>query len=313
MTADPPPQLYQLGLAADKFKRADSKSWRGPCPRCGGERRLLVFTDHPFPKWHCVCDNCGMKAWADQLNHALRQPVSDEQRSEWARQQAAEQERREAYRRERLAEFSNADLLAELHRRLTDEHRRQWEAWGVPADWQDYLQIGFHPHKTYIGQDGATHHSPAFTIPYFHLGFEFKTLQYRLSDPALSDRYRFTHGLGTAYYMTTPSDPIGDQVLICEGAKKAMVAAVYRPDGLTVLAVPSKSDFGGVVEAVRDCERVTVLLDPDADLQAWKLCKAIGPAARQAVLPHKLDDVLVADRAGAPRRLALALKWARPM
>ncbi|HEY5990577.1 MAG TPA: hypothetical protein VIV12_29920 [Streptosporangiaceae bacterium] len=289
----PPAELYTLGLAREQFVYSDARSWRGPCPRCGGHRRLLIFTDNPFPKWHCRCDGCGLRAWADQLAPALSQPVSEALRAEWDARNRRERESRERYRREKLAEFSQSELLAEYHERLTDAHRAWWESQGIPKAWQDHLRLGYTPDRPYRASDGQLYHSPAYTIPYFHTGFEFQTLQYRLFEPPTpTDRYRFEHGLGTTYYQAEPAEPVGEHALICEGAKKAMVAHIYGETGCSVLAVPSKSDFGGVADAVKDCERVYVLLDPDAELPARKLAAAVGDAARVVELPVKVDDAI---------------------
>lgn len=314
MTAAPF-ELGTLGLDREHFTRSDNRSWRGPCPRCGGKRRFVVWTDKPFPKWNHQCDQCGLKGFADELNTALRQPVSAEQRAEWVRRNRAADAERARYRETKLAEFTTAELWAELHARLGAAHRQQWRNWGVPDDWQDYLQLGYTPNKTYTGPDGALLTSPAYTIPYFRTGFQFVTMQYRLFDPARpDDRYRFEKGLGTTFYQALPSEPVGDRVLIVEGAKKAMVAHIHGgQDGMTVLAVPSKADFGGIAPAVKECGQVVVLLDPDAELRAHKLAAEIGPQARVAVLPDKVDDFILDDRTNAPRLVASALKWARRM
>lgn len=313
MPAEPPPELYQIGLDREHFVRADHKSWRGPCPRCGGVRRLLIFTDHPFPKWNCQCDACGLHAWADQLEPAVRQPASVEERARWAERNRREREERAARRQAKLMEFTASELWEALHAKLSAEHRAQWERWGVPAEWQDHLQLGWTPDKTYRGVDGDLHHSTAYTIPYFHTNFEFLTLQYRLSEPPTpTDRYRFEQGLGTTYYQAEPANPIGERAVIVEGAKKAMVAHIYGQPDAAVLAVPSKADFGGVVEAVKDCEVIYVLLDPDADARARKLAADIGPAARLATLPGKVDDVILGSDRGKSL-FAAALRWARPI
>jgi hypothetical protein len=286
-----PYELATLGLDRQHFVRSDHKSWRGPCPRCGGHRRFVIWTDKPFPKWNWECSQCSAKGFADQLNTALRQEVSAEQRAEWARRNNAEREAREARRREKLAEFTTGEILAELAERMGAEHRAWWERQGVPEEWQRHLRIGYEPDKVYRGEDGELHHTPAYTLPFYHTGFEFVTLQYRLFEPPTpTDRYRFETGLGTSYYQTEPTHPIGERVIICEGAKKAIVTCVQTPASYTVLAVPSKADFGGVAEAVKDCERVYVLLDPDAGYRAVKLAKDIGLRARVAELPVKVDD-----------------------
>mgnify|MGYP006935486621 CR=1 FL=1 len=312
MTAAPF-ELSTLGLDRERFVRSDGKSWRGPCPRCGGHRRFVLWTDKPFPKWNHQCDQCGLKGFADELNTSLRQPVSAEQRAEWSRRNAVEAAARAELRRRKLAEYTVAELWDELHERLTAAHRQTWRNWGVPDDWQDYLRLGYTPDKIYVGGDGEQRHSPAFTIPYFHTGFEFKTMQYRLADPDNpADRYRFEHGLGTTYYQAMPGEPVGERALIVEGAKKAMVTHIHAQlDGVTVLAVPSKADFGGVAEAVKDCGRVHILLDPDAEARAHKLAREIGPRAAVAVLPDKLDDFILDDRTAAPKLVATALRWGR--
>lgn len=312
MNRTAPRELAQIGLQVDQFKFSDQRSWRGPCPACGGHRRFVVFTDHEWPMVHGYCDECGhsIKSW-----ERVTCQITDEQRAA-AQAKAAEQERiREQHRREILARFTTSELFEELNQRLSAEHRAQWEAWGVPVDWQDYLKLGFTPDKTYRDSTGTLRHTPAYTIPYFHYNKssalrEFITLQYRLfeaENPA--DRYRFENGLQAAYYMTVPTEPIGDEIVICEGAKKGIVTRVSLTN-LCVLAVPSKGSWGGVVEAVKQCGRVHVLLDPDATVQAVKLARAIGKQARVVRLNHKVDD-LVLQYGLDPRDFQAALKWSR--
>lgn len=298
MSVPPPLELYQLGLDRDAFVRADAKSWRGPCPRCGGTRRLLIFTDHPFPKWHCRCDGCGLKAWADQLEPAVRVELTPQEKADFAARNQREREAQAARRREKLAEFSSAELWEEQAERMTATHRQWWVSQGVPVEWQEHLRLGYVPEKVYRGADGLLHTSPAYSIPYFHTGFEFVTLQYRLENPPTpTDRYRFEAGLGTSYYQAQPAAALGEQVIICEGAKKAIVACVNTPETYTVLGVPSKSDFGGVTEAVKEAATVYILLDPDAGQRAHKLAGLIGAAARVVTLPVKVDDAFVHYRA----------------
>lgn len=291
---DAPQELSQLGLDRENFKRSDSKSFRGPCPKCGGERRFVIWTDRPFPKWNFACDRCGVKGFADQLNPSVKQELTPQQKREFAERKAAEQAARDRVRLERLNEYTVGEICAHLAGRMTAEHQQWWEGQGIPAAWQRYLRLGFDPARKYRGDDDELHTSPAYAIPYYHTGFELVTVQYRLANPPNpADRYRWEQGLGTAYYQTMPDLPIGDRVVICEGAKKAIVTAVNTPEDRTVLGVPSKSDFGGVAAAVKDCGEVVVLLDPDAGLRAHKLAREIGPQARIATLPVKVDDGLM--------------------
>ena len=312
MNRTAPIELAQIGLDPQAFKYSDEKSWRGPCAVCGGHRRFVMFTDHEWPMWFGYCSDCGkeIKAW-----QTVTCQITDEQR-EAARQRADDQARiREQHRREMLSKFTTAELWAELNRRLSAEHRTQWESWGVPIDWQDYLELGYMPDKAYYDSAGTLRKTPAYTIPYFHYSDtthdkQFQTMQYRLfeaENPA--DRYRFEHGLQATYYQTVPTDPIADQVVICEGAKKGIVTRISLTD-LCVLAVPAKGSWGGVVEAVKQCGRVYVLLDPDATLQAVRMARAIGKQAHVVRLNNKVDDLCI-NYGLTSRDFEYALKWSR--
>lgn len=294
MSRAAPVELARMGLDPAAFHYSDDRSWRGSCPRCGGHRRCLVFADHPFPKWRVQCDECGLKAWADQLNESLKQPVPDELRREWAERRRQEDERRERARRERVDAYTVAATWRQYHDCMTDAERALWRAAGIPDDWQDYWHLGYTPDKLYRRGEELCH-SAALTIPYFHAGWQFQTMQFRLmsaADPA--DRYRFEYRLPATYYNTDPSAPIQDTAIICEGAKKAMVVRLCLGQKCpSVLAVPSKSAGCGVEAAVSQCGRVWVMLDPDAEAAAVRLGRAIGAAARVVRLPAKADDFLL--------------------
>ena len=143
MTTPAPFELARLGLDRDKFQRAGAKGWRGPCPRCGGNRHLLIFTDHPFPKWHCECQSCGLKAWADQLNAAVRVEFTPDEKRRYAEMKARQDAAKEKQRLEKLDEYTAAELWAAYARKMTEEHRRWWVGQGVPVLWQEHLRIRF--------------------------------------------------------------------------------------------------------------------------------------------------------------------------
>jgi hypothetical protein len=216
------------------------------------------------------------------------------------------EERRAAERSRKLADFSTRELWEELHKRMGDEQREWWRTAGIPDSWQDYLHLGYDADKAYMHGDELLH-SPAYTIPYFRTGWQFQTMQYRLVNPANpEDRYRFEAGLGTSYYMTTPSVAVGDQVVICEGAKKAIVVKIYGDEeNTTILGIPSKTDWksNGTLEAVKNSGRVWIMLDPDCwqtpeGVNDWTpqpvlLARAIGKSARIIECPVKADDAFM--------------------
>jgi hypothetical protein len=257
-------------------------------------------------------DNVGFVEAANRLGWDGQ--VKDNQEIERRARERAAQTQIESKRRAdeldaMLAEYTTEEVWAAFSRRMTQENRSWWNGRGVPNGWQDYLQLGFTGDKIYRGIDNALYHSPAYTIPYFHTGFDFRTIQYRLENPQRpQDRYRFERDLKATYYQTDPNGEIGDAAIICEGAIKAMVARIYgaTDPGIHVLAIPARDTFGGVVDAVKACKRVWVCLDPDCwdkpekASQDWKpapvkLAKLIGPAARIVRLVGKVDDMILSD------------------
>ena len=299
MNSTPPAEFSMIGLDAGRFRKAGPNEWHGVCPMCGGTDRMVIFTNRPFPSWNFFCRKCHPdNGWIDELKPALKQrqdsPEWEAKRTEWDRQRAALAVQRQVEIDQRIADLTAGEIWEAFNRRLTADStaRAWWESQGVPIDWQDYLKLGYMPEKIF-NHNGVTMSCPAYTIPYFHESWAFVTMQYRLTAPPNPhDKYRFEAGLGAPYYMVRPSEPISGQVIVCEGAKKAIVTAAYTETTATVLAVPSKSGWraSGILGAVKDAERVWVILDPDAEKEARDFGEAIGPVARIVSLPVKIDD-----------------------
>lgn len=292
----PPIEFAQLGLDVDTFKYSDKKSWRGACPQCGGKRRFVMFTDNEWPLYHGYCDECGTKIKAWERVKVKYDPMKAEAiRAEQAREQAE----REESRRKKLAEFTTAELWAELRDRMTTENIEWWESQGVPEDIQRYLSIGFKADKMYYDSERVERHSPAYTIPWFGQGFEFKTMQYRLCGENITDRYRFEYGLpggGSCYYMSDPSEPIKDRVIICEGAKKAIVTWFHLLPNFTewtVLGTASNNTLTPALEATKDCGQRYLILDPGSERKAFMTAKT-EKNLKAVYLPDKIDDLFLA-------------------
>lgn len=290
-------QFLQIGLQVDKFSYSDERSFRGPCPNCGGNRRFVIFVDHEWPLNHGYCDECGtkIKAWKIvKVEHDQHKIAALE--AERAREETARAE----YRKKRLAEFTTSELWAELRDRMTVEHIEWWEKQGVPEDIQRYLSIGFQKDKMYYDADRNERHSPAYTIPWFGLNFEFKTMQYRLCGDGIVDRYRFEYGLaggGEHFYMADPAEPIKDKVIICEGAKKAIVTWFHLSDmtKYTVLACASNNTLTPVLLATKDCGERFLILDPGSERKMLETAKK-EPNMKAVYLPEKIDDLFLAGQ-----------------
>jgi len=285
----PPLELLQMGLDVNSFTYSDRKSWRGACPKCGGNRRFLVFTDNEFPLWFGRCDICGMeiKAWTkvkvkyDPIRAAALQAEREREDAE-----------RAEYRRVKLAEFTTREIWNELHERMTSDHIDWWESQGIPEGILNYLHIGYTADKGFYNKEKELLHSPAFTIPWFGQGFKFNTMQYRLINDH-DRRYIFEDALGGGkfYYMTEPDQPIGDKVVICEGAKKSIVTQFWLiPEGFTVLAASSANTFDAALEATKDCGLRYIIMDPGSEYWEKKAVATNKKTTHAVRLPYKIDD-----------------------
>jgi hypothetical protein len=291
-----PPELSRIGADLARFHWVGRDELHGPCVYCGGHDRMAIFTKRSFPHWNWFCRKCHPEnGWLDEINPNLKEPLSQDKLNEMKLKRDAEESRRRLELDRVLQDYTSREVWDAYQRKLTDEHRLWWEKQGVPNGWQDYLRLGYTPEKVYRNKAGELISSPAYTIPYFHQGFSFKTMQYRLFDaPDPNDRYRFENGLDATFYMTMPDRPLADQAVICEGAKKAMVVSIRAGnDNMTVLGIPSKSTTGGIEEYVKDCGRVYIVLDPDAIDKARDLARRVGNSARVIDLPVKADDAFL--------------------
>lgn len=291
-----PTELHQIGLDAHQFKYSDTRSWRGPCPVCGGHRRFVIFTDHDFPLWHGYCDECGtkIKAW-----EKVRVQYDPQRAAALEAARAREEAERAEYRKNKLSEFTTAELWAELRDRMTQKDVDWWEQQGIPEDIQRYLSIGYKADKMYYDAERNEQHSPAYTIPWFGLNFTFKTMQYRLNALNIPDRYRFEYGLpggGSCYYMADPSEPIKDRVIICEGAKKAIVTWFHLAaiTDFTVIAASSNNTLAPALEATKDCGQRFLILDPGSEKKSFNTARE-NKNLKAVYLPMKIDDMVLAE------------------
>jgi hypothetical protein len=323
-------------ILRDAEEANGNRAW---CPLCqngssdGNHTPAMSIRDTRY-----FCFGCG--ASGDAIDYIMRRnnvqfqeacrilgwDGNEVDQQELIRTQAARQQQRERENATRaaeldavLSEYSTEEIWKAFNRRLTEEHRAWWVGRGISVEWQNYLQLGYIPDKTYIGKSGVHLHSPAYTIPYFHTGYRFQTMQYRLHNPERpQDRYRFEHGLKASYYQVTPSEEIGEYAIICEGAIKSIVTQIYGGTGerVSLLAVPGRDTFGGIANAVKHCRRVWVVLDPDCWTKpenappTWepapiKLSKLIGPVSRIVRLPGKVDDMLLEGMTGESWKAAL--------
>lgn len=294
-----PTELFSLGLDVSRFRRVGRSEFHGPCPRCGGDDRFVVFTDREYPHWNWWCRQCHpQNGWIDELNPALRGEVDENYRLEAERRRSLQEEQDKIKRKHILEKYTTTELWQELHRRMTDENYRWWSEQGVPREWVDFWQFGYEREKTF-NLNGSMFTCPAYTLPKFEFGRRFVNLDYRLiGAPPTAGKYRMIKHLPAAAFISDPTkvDLCEDEIFVVEGSKKAAVVSIRAraKKFLQVIGIPSCNSWAGWDERLRDkCGRVWVIFDPDAGDWAHKFARSVGSNARIVTMPVKPDDAFV--------------------
>lgn len=180
--------------------------------------------------------------------------------------------REEARQEEIRAEQSAQQSLARIGQRLDEfhEHARNGYGryWREPHGVSDYLiqryMLGVCP------TDVQDPWIPAgLVIPYNRHG-DLTYVQYRpFVSPDPASKYRGPVGVPTRAFHTEPDEEVaGKDVLLVEGAKKAMITWMAVGHRLLVVAIPSVKPSWRVLEEVSAAKRIYVGVDPDAYLPA---------------------------------------------
>lgn len=324
--------LLSIASGDTQLKETSRNFYSGPCPFCGGEDRFVLKRDRDTGNFAWFCRGCGDGKYQDAIDYVMRRDnvsfldavkilggggtlkgVDPEVIRERERRAAEDRERRVAHLAEIMAKYTDSEVWEAFNRRMTADNRAWWRRAGIPDDWQDFWKLGFVPEKRFQ-YEGETRTSPAYTIPKFGFNWNPLNIDYRLINPPdPGNKYRPAPELPAACFLNRPDmSAVTDEAYILEGSKKAMVFAIASgiPVDTTVFGVPSKNSWAGVVDRVKSCGRVWVILDPDGIDWAAKLGKEIGPAARIIRVPFKADDGILeygmtADRWNAARKWAV--------
>ena len=301
MPAIPPSEFSTIGLDPAYFKRAGRDEWHGPCPRCGGRDRFVIFTDRDYPSWNYFCRQCDPEGgWIDELNPMLKEPLSPEKAAQIKRNAEerfykAQQEMEAAIR-----DLQQTEAWITYHEQQTDKSRRLWESWGIPEFWQDFYKLGYDPDRT-IWTDGAEWHTPTMTIPIFEAkSWECLNVRHRLlKPPSPGDKYRPERsGLPAALFVAYPDEPVRGKTLLVEGEKKAMVSFITADDPfMQAVGIPGKNPSSELLEQMDDCDPLYICMDPDARQDAVKLARQLGTERTRIIeLPDKIDDLILKHR-----------------
>lgn len=279
--------LSAAGFNGNAFKYSDTSltTMRGPCPKCGGSRRLLIWVDNPLPNWNHACDNCGFSN--NQIENVSPDIFGTQINPD---REVPDYERN-------LQDLNDSTHWLDFHHNLEDEHRKWLQDRGVPVEYQNRWLLGYTPRKSYIF-DEAVYQCPAYTIPKTGHDLRLTNLDYRLIEPVEgSGKYRSESGLLPSVFIAEPGKTDHERVFIVEGSFKAMVLHIFLEQHDWPGQVIGLPGVGSKLwqEHVYDYPTAYVMMDPDRPHITKQI--AAKAHARPIFMPVKIDDAIVAGMA----------------
>jgi len=271
--------------------------YAGPCPKCGGEDRFVVFTDGKPRYW---CRQCGYRGFLDGIlemtdeDRAAYQAASEEQRAaEAAARVKAEAKMAES--KDHLQYYSA--LLAR------PEHIAYWTGEGITMDSIHRFQLGWCAHCP-TDSEGRS----SYTIPMWREG-KLVNIRHRLETTASGDRYRPHAKHLPRKLLFNHDEAFGASTgIILEGAKKAIVLGQL---GYATVAICGKSNYDErTLAPIRHWDPAYVMLDPDATDTALDIARMLHGRGYLVKTIVKPDDLIVQGH-GSAADVALLLKYAR--
>lgn len=295
-------------------QRVSPREYSSTCPKCGGD----LHQDHSWPdrcRWFVDdkplgwCRVCGTVFWPDKA----REKMSPEDFAAWRQEQIRQEEARKRSAERALAHLRSEQTWLRYHETMGEVGRTYWEGRGIPRGWQGFWQFGWCTDQHVTLPNGYGVITPSATIPLFNEAGELMNVKHRLvrvNDPGFKYRYELA-GQGQPPFLCNLGEPIAGDVIAVEGEIKAAVTfATLDESGCIMVGLPGKSVGQAVVDTFTQAERVTIIMDPDAESDARQLAQRIGAGKCRILIPHaKIDDAILAgdiDRWGLRRWLRQA-------
>lgn len=316
MNGDLPLSLARRWGNLQFIHQAGIHEWHAECPKCGDAGHAghdkpdrFFMRDDGSPRG--FCRKCGYQDFADSDKKEFT--ITPEMRAEWIRERMEREQANFAKAKRALELLRLEASWTKWHEAMTMEQREVWHAKGVP-DWAiEYYQLGYCPAKE-IWNNGNEFVTPTMTIPVYGPGWELVNLRHRLLNPIdPNDKYRPDRaGIPAALYLTNPDDKPCGQIILVEGEIKSIVIYDRLGDYKTqVVGLPGKNPRDDLLEQLSCCDRIWIILDPDAKRQAFDIGKRLGAKrARVVNLSVKPDDAFTMYGA-EPQDFLEALRYGR--
>ena len=280
---DPKDVLQAAGFDGLRFtfNNSSMSAMRGPCPKCGGSRRLLIFIDNPVPYWNFHCDLCGFSGQkisvpADLFGISFKNEIYKPDTEG------------------NLRALNESSAWIEYHNNLNEENRIWLRNRGVPDFYQDKWVLGYVPDKAFLSY-GKLLHSPAYTIPKLDHNLNLVNIDYRLVNPPDGvGKYRSENGVPAAVFITEPGRTDQRRLFIVEGSFKAMVLFIFLVENgwedTQVIGLPGVNSKL-YQDHIFNYPEAYIMLDPDSPETTKAISRETG--AHAIYLPAKIDDAIL--------------------
>ncbi|MBA2705846.1 MAG: hypothetical protein H0U60_18575 [Blastocatellia bacterium] len=279
---DIPVAVFQkYGLTAKK----QGNEFHSPCPACGGRDRMIWYGDD---KGNGYCRQCQKTFWLMDLEKL--DPLEKLDRM----QRAKERETAErAILERRITKFHEQEAYrAGWHDGMNYAARQWWTAQGITEESIDWYGLGACKYPLVNRTTGERVEMNAYTIPIYDPDtWSVVNRQYRLDNPPAGvGKYRQEQGIpARSFYCRQHT---GGDVLIVEGAKKAIVVDQLLAHSIQVVGLPGISPSERLIDELACYKRKYFLPDPDVQTAPIKRFQERLQNIKVVRLPVKPDDAI---------------------
>jgi hypothetical protein len=293
-----PPEWVCLEGKVDYVVRRTATEYSSSCPACGDlghtgrdwPDRCRLFIDNQHPR--LFCRRCGLIGFPDEFDGT---PPTHEELERWRQDRIRQEEARKRSAERALEHLRNEELWRKYHENLDEKARLFWQRRGIENWAIDWWQLGYCYDREFYS-NGTPFRTDAAVIPIFGLNWEPRQVKVRLDWCPSGDKYRYLYpGVGQPLYLTNPEFPPAGNVIAIEGELKAAVTYLrYADEQANIVGLPGKHPSAEIVNTLSQCDRVTLVADPDAKREMVRLANKIGVKKCWLLsCPEKIDDAIL--------------------
>lgn len=310
-----PPELARRWGNLQFVKYHGNGEYSAECPQCSDGGHSGRDWPDRFRMWESPargwCRKCFYQAFADDDKPGAQ--ISDADRQRWVDERLQRELDAKAEIERRIAALEREQIWLRYHEGLTSDAMQWWASKGVPEYMVKSLMLGWCEHRRFFTSADGEFYSDSATIPVFSPGWKIANVRHRVITPPGSNKYLPDRaGLPASLYLTNPEEAPSGECVLVEGEIKSIV--VYdRLDSykLTVAGTPGKSFKPGLLAELGGCDRIWIVFDPDARLQAWKAAAALGGKRVRVVVPPCKPDDFFTLYGGSAEQFRQMLKYGR--